>query len=87
MAARLWHLETDPQALHVPLPARVGAAPVFRPFIPSPIADLLSSLDGPRGSGHPDPDFVAALQYSQHPRSRSTSRSNAPCHGFHDSSR
>ena len=51
------------------------------------IADLLSALEGPRGSGHPDPDFVAAPQYNQLPRSRSTSRSSAPCHGFHDSSR
>ena len=48
---------------------------------------LLSLLGGPHGSGHPDPDFFAVPQYNQHPRSRSTSRSNAPCHGFHDSSR
>ena len=48
----------------------------------------LSSLGGPHGSGHPDPDFIAApRQHNQHTRSRSTSRSNAPCHGFHDISR
>jgi hypothetical protein len=64
-----------------------GAAPVVRPLIPSTIADPLSSLDGPRGSGHPDPDFFAARHYNQPPRSRSTSRSSAPCHGFHDNSR
>ncbi len=64
-----------------------AAAPAARPLVASTIAHPLSSLDGPHGSGHPDPDFVAALQYNQHPRSRSTSRSNAPCHGLHDSSR
>jgi hypothetical protein len=64
-----------------------GRYPVARPLLPSIIADPLSSLDGPRGSGHPDPDSFAAPQYNQLPRSRSTSRSNAPCHGFHDSSR
>ncbi len=64
-----------------------AAAPVARPLLASTIAHPLSSLDGPRGSGHPDPDFFAAPQYNQHPRSRSTSRSNAPCHGLHDSSR
>jgi len=64
-----------------------GAAPVGLSLIPSTIADPLSSLDGPRGSGHPDPDFCAAPRYNQPHRSRSTSRSNAPCHGFHDSSR
>ena len=64
------------------------ATPVGRPLIVSTIVDPLSSLGGPRGSGHPDPDFFTAPgQYSQHSRSRSTSRSNAPCHGFHDSSR
>jgi hypothetical protein len=64
-----------------------AAAPVARPLVASAIADPLSSLGGPRGSGHPDPDFSAALQYNQHPRSRSASRNSTPCHGFHDSSR
>jgi hypothetical protein len=64
-----------------------AAAPVARPLVASTIAGPLSSLDGPRGSGHPDPDFVAAPQYNQLPRSRSTSLSSAPCHGFHESSR
>ncbi len=61
--------------------------PVAAPVLRSTIADPLSALGGPHGSGHPDPDFIAAPLYNQPPRSRSTSRSNAPCHGFHDSSR
>ena len=64
-----------------------AATPVAWPIAASLITHPLSSLDGRRGSGHPDPDFVAAAQYNQLPRSRSTSRSSAPCHGFHDSSR
>jgi hypothetical protein len=64
-----------------------AATPVARPIVASLITHPLSSLDGPRGSGHPDPDSFAASQYNQLPRSRSTSRSSAPCHGFHDSSR
>ena len=65
-----------------------ASAPVAAPVLRSAIADPLSSLGGPHGSGHPDPDFIAApRQHNQPPRSRSTSRSNAPCHGFHDSSR
>ena len=59
----------------------------MRPSLLFTIADPLSTLGGPRGSGHPDPDFAGAPQYNQHPRSRSTSRSQAPCHGFHDSNR
>ena len=48
----------------------------------------LSWFDGPRGSGHPDPDFrIFSLQHSQQPCSRSTNRRKAPCHGFHDSNR
>jgi hypothetical protein len=62
-------------------------APVAAPVLRSTIADPLSSLGGPHGSGHPDPDFIAAPRHNQPPRSRSTSRSNAPCHGFHGSSR
>jgi hypothetical protein len=65
-----------------------GRAPVVRPSLPSTIIGPLSRLGGPHGSGHPDPDFTAApRQHNQHTRSRSTSRSSAPCHGFHDSSR
>ena len=67
-------------------PAEVST-PVAAPGLRSTIADPLSSLGGPHGSGHPDPDFIAATRHNQPPRSRSTSRSNAPCHGFHDSSR
>jgi hypothetical protein len=63
------------------------SAPVAAPILLSTIADPLSSLGGPHGSGHPDPDFTAAPRHNQPPRSRSTSRSHAPCHGFHDSSR
>jgi hypothetical protein len=61
--------------------------PVAAPVLRSTIAGPLSALGGPHGSGHPDPDFTAAPRYNQPPRGRSTSRSNAPCHGFHDSSR
>ncbi len=60
---------------------------VAAPVRLSSIAAPLSSLGGPHGSGHPDPDFIAATRHNQPPRSRSTSRSNASCHGFHDSSR
>ena len=49
---------------------------------------LLSWFDGPRGSGHPDPDFrVVTAQHNQQPFSRSTSRRKTPCHGFHDNIR
>jgi hypothetical protein len=52
------------------------------------IANPLSWLEGPRGSGHPDPDFRSAVpQHNQQPCNRSTSRRNIPCHGVHDSSR
>jgi hypothetical protein len=61
--------------------------PVAAPILLSTIAFPLSSLGGPHGSGHPDPDFIAAPRHNQPPRSRSTSRSNAPCQGFHDSNR
>jgi hypothetical protein len=64
------------------------SAAVAAPILLSAIATPLSSLGGPHGSGHPDPDFTAApRQHNQHARSRSTSRSSAPGHGFHDSSR
>jgi hypothetical protein len=64
------------------------STPVAAPVLRSTIADPLSSLGGPLGSGHPDPDFTGALrQYNPPPRNRSTRRSNAPCHGFQLSSR
>ena len=64
-----------------------GPRPVTAPVLRFTIADPLSSLGDPHGSGHPDPDVTAAPRHNQPPRSRSTSRSNAPCHGLHDSSR
>jgi hypothetical protein len=65
-----------------------GLGPRRRADLRSTIADPLSSLGGPHGSGHPDPDFIDPPgQQSQRTRSHSTNRSNAPCHGFHDSSR
>jgi hypothetical protein len=63
------------------------STPVAAPVRLSAIAALLSSLGGLHGSGHPDPDFFAAPRHNQATRSRSTSRSNAPCHGFHDNNR
>src|SRR3954447_24188395 len=65
-----------------------GLGPGRRADLPLHHRRPLSPLAGPHGSGHPDPDFIAAPgQHNRHTRSRSTSRSNAPCHGFHDSSR
>jgi hypothetical protein len=52
------------------------------------VADLLSLLEGPQGSGHPDPDFrELRSQHSRQPCNRSTSRRNTPCHGFQERSR
>jgi hypothetical protein len=51
-------------------------------------AHLRSPLEGPRGSGHPDPDFMLQLgQHSRQPCSRSTNRKKAPCQGFQESNR
>ena len=48
----------------------------------------LSRLEGPHGSGHPDPDFkLPSPQHNQLPCNRSTSRKNVPCQGVHDNSR
>src|SRR4051794_31088272 len=48
----------------------------------------LSSVRRQHGPEHPDPGFRSPnSQHSRRPCSRSTSRRNTPCHGFHDSSR
>jgi hypothetical protein len=66
----------------------VVSTPVAPPIVLSSLANPLSWLDGPYGSGHPDPDFSDPRpQHSQQPCNRSTSRRNAPCQGVHDSSR
>jgi hypothetical protein len=54
------------------------------PEVPTPVKHCrafcfiscpLSWFDGPRGSGHPDPDFrIFSLQHNQQPFSRSTNR-------------
>jgi hypothetical protein len=53
------------------------------------IIRALSRLEGPHGSGHPDPDFeiLVSPQHNQLPCNRSTRRKNTPCHGVHDNSR
>src|SRR3982751_2467625 len=65
-----------------------GSGPVSLPRALFAISSPLSWLEGPQGSGHPDPDFtVGSHQHNQQPCSRSTSRRNTPCHGFQDSNR
>jgi hypothetical protein len=64
------------------------STPVVAAPVSLTIADPLSWLEGPRGSGHPDPDFKFPWpQHNQQPCNRSTSRRNIPCHGVHDSNR
>jgi hypothetical protein len=74
-----------------------SARTFYCPEVPTPVSAPrthlviirpLSRLEGPRGSGHPDPDFkILSPQYNQLPCNRSTSRKNTPCHGVHDNSR
>ena len=76
---------------------RLTCRTFYDPAVPTPVKRtpcfLLHFLPpllvgGPRGSGHPDPDFRWSLaQHNQQPCSRSTNRRNTPCHGFHDNSR
>src|SRR5512135_3378711 len=48
----------------------------------------LSSVRSLHGPEHPDPGFRGSYrQHNRAPCSRSTSRRNTPCHGFHDRSR
>src|SRR5262249_27110959 len=64
------------------------STPVAPPLTPLAMPHPLSWLEGPHGSGHPDPDFSRSLlQHNQQPCNRSTNRRNIPSHAFHDSSR
>jgi hypothetical protein len=62
--------------------------PVPPPQTDFPISYPLSRLEGPHGSGHPDPDFkLPSPQHNQLPCNRSTSRKNVPCQGVQDNRR
>ena len=75
----------------------INCGTFYVPAVPTPVERCrafcfiscpLSWFDGPRGSGHPDPDFrIRLLQHNQQPCSRSTNRRKAPCHWFHDNNR
>src|SRR3954447_17699396 len=69
---------------------RAGPLPPgsYPPVLGQPSPHRLSSARSPSGPEHPDSGFSSPPgQHSRRPCSRSTSRRNTPCHGFHDSSR